>query len=223
MFQKKTKDERNAKCRTDAAEREQRVLAHYAESQGGKALEEGLMQNAKLRIAFSSQLSTLNSQLSTAFFEMFWSKIWINEKFYLILITEINNKGGLIMAQQEKTRYSDAELAEFKELILKKLEQARHDYEELRSSISRVTGNDTEDTSPTFKVLEEGATTLSKEESERLAAHQSKFIRNLELALVRIEHKTYGICKTTGKLIPRERLLRVPHATETIEAKEARK
>ena len=181
------------------------------------------MQNAKLRIALSSQFSTLNSQLSTAFFEMFWSKIWINEKFYLILITEINNKGGLIMAQQEKTRYSDAELAEFKELILKKLEQARHDYEELRSSISRVIGNDTEDTSPTFKVLEEGAATLSKEECERLAAHQSKFIRNLELALVRIEHKTYGICKTTGKLIPRERLLRVPHATETIEAKESRK
>lgn len=127
------------------------------------------------------------------------------------------------MTQQEKTRYTDAELAEFKELILKKLEQARHDYEELRATISREDGNDTEDTSPTFKVLEEGASTLSKEESERLATHQSKFIRNLELALVRIEHKTYGICKTTGKLIPRERLLRVPHATETIEAKEARK
>ena len=154
---------------------------------------------------------------------MFWSNIWIYEKFNLILIIEKYKKRDLIMAQQEKTRYSDAELAEFKEVILKKLEQARHDYEELRSSISRVTGNDTEDTSPTFKVLEEGATTLSKEESERLAAHQSKFIRNLELALVRIEHKTYGICKTTGKLIPRERLLRVPHATETIEAKESRR
>ncbi len=166
-------------------------------------------------------LKTAN--LPTAFFEMFWSKIWKKEKFCLILVTETKNLGGFTMAQQEKTRYSDAELAEFKELILKKLEQARHDYEELRSSISRVTGNDTEDTSPTFKVLEEGATTLSKEECERLAAHQSKFIRNLELALVRIEHKTYGICKTTGKLIPRERLLRVPHATETIEAKEARK
>ena len=127
------------------------------------------------------------------------------------------------MAQQEKTRYTDAELAEFKELIINKLEQAKLDYEELRSSISRTDGNDTEDTSPTFKVLEEGAATLSKEESERLATHQLKFIRNLELALVRIEHKTYGICKTTGKLIPRERLLRGPHATETIEAKEARK
>ena len=104
------------------------------------------------------------------------------------------------MAQQEKTRYTDAELAEFKELILKKLEQARLEYEDLRASISRATGNDTEDTSPTFKVLEEGASTLSKEESERLAVHQSKFIRNLELALVRIEHKTYGICKTTGNV-----------------------
>ena len=106
---------------------------------------------------------------------------------------------------------------------MKKLEVARSDYELLRATITHADNNDTEDTSPTFKVLEEGASTLSKEECERLASHQMKFIRNLELALVRIEHKTYGICKTTGKLIPRERLLRVPHATETIEAKEARK
>ncbi|MBR2352305.1 MAG: TraR/DksA family transcriptional regulator [Alistipes sp.] len=127
------------------------------------------------------------------------------------------------MAEREKTRYTDAELAEFKELILKKLEVARSDYELLRATITHADNNDTEDTSPTFKVLEEGASTLSKEECERLASHQMKFIRNLEMALVRIEHKTYGICKTTGKLIPRERLLRVPHATETIEAKEARR
>ena len=127
------------------------------------------------------------------------------------------------MAENVKTRYSDAELAEFKELILSKLATARHDYELLRASITHSADNDTEDTSPTIKVLEEGAATLSKEESERLAAHQLKFIKNLELALVRIEHKTYGVCKTTGKLIPRERLLRVPHATECIEAKEARK
>ena len=100
---------------------------------------------------------------------------------------------------EEKTRYSDAELAEFKELILKKLETARADYELLRATITHTGDNDTEDTSPTFKVLEEGATTLSKEESGRLAAHQMKFIRNLEMALVRIENKTYGICKTTGK------------------------
>jgi len=127
------------------------------------------------------------------------------------------------MAESVRTRYSDAELAEFKELILAKLATARHDYESLRASITHTADNDTEDTSPTFKVLEEGALSLTKEESERLAAHQLKFIKNLEMALVRIEHKTYGVCKTTGKLIPRERLLRVPHATECIEAKEARK
>ena len=121
------------------------------------------------------------------------------------------------MAEAEKTRYSDAELEEFKQLILKKLETARADYELLRATITHTASNDTEDTSPTFKVLEEGATTLSKEESGRLAAHQMKFIRNLEMALVRIENKTYGICKTTGKLIPKERLMKVPHATECIE------
>ncbi|MBR5863115.1 MAG: TraR/DksA C4-type zinc finger protein [Alistipes sp.] len=121
----------------------------------------------------------------------------------------------------EKLRYSDSELAEFKEIILKKLEQAKADYDLLRQDITH--SNDTQDTSPTFKVLEEGAATLSKEETSRLTAHQLKFIRNLELALVRVENKTYGICKTTGKLIPKERLLRVPHTTECIEAKEARK
>ena len=121
----------------------------------------------------------------------------------------------------EKLRYSDSELAEFKEIILKKLEQAKADYDLLRQDITD--SNDTQDTSPTFKVLEEGAATLSKEETSRLTAHQLKFIRNLELALVRVENKTYGICKTTGKLIPKERLLRVPHTTECIEAKEARK
>ena len=124
---------------------------------------------------------------------------------------------------EERVRYSDNDLAEFKQVILKKLEQARADYELLRANITHSNDNDTEDTSPTFKVLEEGATTLSKEETSRLAAHQVKFIRNLEMALVRIENKTYGICKTTGKLIPKERLMRVPHATECIEAKEARK
>ena len=124
---------------------------------------------------------------------------------------------------EERVRYSDSDLAEFKQVILKKLEQARADYELLRENITHSGDNDTQDTSPTFKVLEEGATTLSKEETGRLAAHQVKFIRNLEMALVRSENKTYGVCKTTGKLIPKERLLRVPHATECIEAKEARK
>lgn len=124
---------------------------------------------------------------------------------------------------EERVRYGDADLAEFKQVILKKLEQAKADYELLRANITHSSDNDTQDTSPTFKVLEEGATTLSKEETGRLAAHQMKFIRNLEMALVRVENKTYGICKTTGKLIPKERLLRVPHATECIEAKEGRK
>ena len=124
---------------------------------------------------------------------------------------------------EERVRYGDADLAEFKKIILKKLEQAKADYELLRANITHSADNDTQDTSPTFKVLEEGATTLSKEETGRLAAHQMKFIRNLEMALVRVENKTYGICKTTGKLIPKERLMRVPHATECIEAKEGRK
>ncbi len=121
----------------------------------------------------------------------------------------------------ERARYSDSELAEFKQIILKKLEQAKADYDLLRQDITH--SNDTQDTSPTFKVLEEGAATLSKEETSRLTAHQLKFIRNLEMALVRVENKTYGICKTTGKLIPKERLMRVPHTTECIEAKESRK
>lgn len=127
------------------------------------------------------------------------------------------------MAEIEKTRYTDSELEEFKQLILKKLANARADYELLRATLTHASSNDTEDTSPTFKVLEEGATTLSREENERLATHQMKFIRNLEMALIRIENKTYGICKTSGKLIPKERLMKVPHATETIEAKEGRK
>ena len=122
---------------------------------------------------------------------------------------------------EERVRYSDNDLAEFKQVILKKLEQAKVDYDLLRANISN--DHDTPDTSNTFKVLEEGAAPLTKEETGRLVAHPSKFIRNIEMALVRIENKTYGICKTTGKLIPKERLLRVPHATECIEAKEARK
>jgi RNA polymerase-binding transcription factor DksA len=124
------------------------------------------------------------------------------------------------MAEQEKTRYSDEELAEFKKIILDKLEKAKADYELLRSTITHSADNDTEDTSPTFKVLEEGAATLSKEESGRLAQRQLKFIQHLEAALVRIENKTYGICRETGKLIPKERLRIVPHATLCIEAKQ---
>ncbi len=119
----------------------------------------------------------------------------------------------------EKTRYTDAELEEFKQIILEKLEKAQKDYELLRNGINNQDGNDVMDTSPTFKVLEEGAITLSKEESGRLAQRQMKFIQHLQGALVRIENKTYGICRETGKLIPKERLRAVPHATLSIEAK----
>ncbi|MDX9882993.1 MAG: TraR/DksA C4-type zinc finger protein [Prolixibacteraceae bacterium] len=119
----------------------------------------------------------------------------------------------------EKNRYSDSELAEFKELILKKLEKAQKDYETYRNSITHEDGNDTQDTSPTFKVLEEGAATLSKEEAGKLAQRQLKFIQYLQAALVRIENKTYGICRETGKLISKERLRAVPHATLSIDAK----
>ncbi|HOK50657.1 MAG: TraR/DksA C4-type zinc finger protein [Bacteroidales bacterium] len=120
----------------------------------------------------------------------------------------------------EKTRYSDEELAEFKKIILEKLDQAMKDYELLKSAITQTGSNDTQDTSPTFKVLEEGAATLSKEEAGRLAQRQLKFIQHLQAALVRIENKTYGICRETGKLIPKERLMAVPHATLSIEAKQ---
>ncbi len=119
----------------------------------------------------------------------------------------------------EKTRYSDAELEEFKQLILEKLEKAKKDYDLLKGTITNSNGNDTEDTSPTFKILEEGAATLSKEEAGRLAQRQLKFIQHLQAALVRIENKTYGICRETGHLIPKERLRAVPHATLSIEAK----
>lgn len=122
----------------------------------------------------------------------------------------------------EKTRYSDEELQEFKELILKKLEKAQRDYELYKADVTNTEGNDTADTSPTFKVLEEGAITLSKEESGRMAERQLKFINHLRAALVRIENKTYGVCRVTGKLIPKERLRAVPHATLAIEAKEQR-
>ena len=123
------------------------------------------------------------------------------------------------MAEVEKTRYSDEELAEFKVIILEKLEKAKADYDLLRATITHTASNGTDDTSHTFKILEEGAATLSKEESGRLAQRQLKFIQHLEAALVRIENKTYGICRETGKLIPKERLKIVPHATLSMEAK----
>ncbi len=119
----------------------------------------------------------------------------------------------------EKSRYNDQELEEFKTLIQDKLDKAKKDYELLKSAITQSESNDTQDTSPTFKVLEEGAATLSKEESGKLAQRQLKFIQHLQAALIRIENKTYGICRETGKLINKDRLKAVPHATLSIEAK----
>ncbi len=126
------------------------------------------------------------------------------------------------METNERTRYSDEELQEFKELILDKLDKAQKDYDTLKAVISHSDDNDIQDTSPTFKVLEEGASVLSKEESGKLAQRQLKFIQHLKAALIRIENKTYGVCRETGKLISKERLRAVPHATLSIEAKNSR-
>jgi RNA polymerase-binding transcription factor DksA len=119
----------------------------------------------------------------------------------------------------DKVRYTDKELAEFKDIILSKLVEAKSDLALLTEAYTTKNANDTNDTSPTFKVLEEGSNVLSKEENSQLAVRQQKFIRDLENALLRIENKTYGICRVTGKLIPKERLKVVPHATMSIEAK----
>lgn len=121
--------------------------------------------------------------------------------------------------QEEKKYYTNEELQEFKEIILKKLDEARKNLELLNAAVANE-GNDVTDTSPTFKTLEDGNAVLSKEENSKLAARQQKFIKDLEAALIRIENKTYGVCKVTGKLIPKERLRIVPHTTMTIEAKE---
>ncbi|GCD77776.1 molecular chaperone DnaK [Thermaurantimonas aggregans] len=122
----------------------------------------------------------------------------------------------------EPTKYSDEELEFFKQLILKKIEKAEHDLQVLKEAISNDSGNGTDDTSPTFKAFEEGSETMSKEANAHLAARQEKFIRDLKNALLRIENKTYGICRETGRLIPKERLMLVPHATLCIEAKEGK-
>ncbi len=119
----------------------------------------------------------------------------------------------------EKTRYADEELEEFKQIILEKMEKARKDLKILTEAFANSNEHDISDTSPTFKVLEEGYQVSSKEENSQLAARQDKFIKALENALVRIENKTYGICRVTGKLIPKERLKLVPHTTLSMEAK----
>ncbi|MBQ8868034.1 MAG: TraR/DksA family transcriptional regulator [Bacteroidaceae bacterium] len=123
----------------------------------------------------------------------------------------------------EKTRYSDAELEEFRAIILQKLELAQRDYDSMKATLMNTDCNGVDDTSPTFKILEEGSNTMTKEETTRLAERQLKFIGDLKAALIRIENKTYGVCRVTGKLIPAERLRAVPHATLSIEAKQMKK
>ena len=127
------------------------------------------------------------------------------------------------MAINANNRYSDKELAEFKELILSKIEKAQHDLELIKSAYMNDHNNGTDDTSPTFKAFDEGSAVMSKESNSQLAIRQEKFIRDLKNALIRIESKTYGICRVTGKLINKERLKLVPHATLSIEAKNMQK
>ena len=125
------------------------------------------------------------------------------------------------MSAKIKNTYSEKELKEFKELILKKISSAEEDLKVLQAAYSNASDNGTEDTSPTFKAFEESSSTLSKEENMKLAERQEKFIRSLKNALIRIENKTYGICRVSGKLISKDRLKLVPHATLSIEAKKA--
>ena len=124
---------------------------------------------------------------------------------------------------EEKLRYSDEELQEFKQLVVEKLEKAKVEYDEIMDILMNRGGNDVVDTSPTYKILEEGSAVQSKEELTSMAARQLKFIQGLKGALERIENKTYGVCRITGKLISKERLRAVPHATLTIEGKQIEK
>jgi RNA polymerase-binding transcription factor DksA len=119
----------------------------------------------------------------------------------------------------ENIRFSDADLLDFKKIILGKIEKAKIDLDLIKSAYMNDLNNGTDDTSPTFKAFEEGSETMSKEANSQLAIRQEKFIRDLKNALVRVENKTYGVCKVTGKLIDKERLKIVPHATMSIEAK----
>jgi len=123
------------------------------------------------------------------------------------------------MKRNTKNRYTDKELEKFKKLITKKIDQAKQDLDLLKSAYMNDSDNGTDDTSPTFKAFEEGSETMSKEANTQLALRQEKFIRDLKNALIRIENKTYGVCRTTGKLIKKKRLMIVPHATLSIEAK----
>lgn len=127
------------------------------------------------------------------------------------------------MTETERTRFSDAELAEFRELINEKIAKAQEQLELIQSAYKNDSNNGTDDTSPTFKAFDEGSEVMSKEANSQLAIRQEKFIRDLKNALTRIENKTYGVCRVTGKLINKERLKLVPHATLSIEAKKMQK
>jgi len=127
------------------------------------------------------------------------------------------------MGSEVNTRYSDKDLGGFKKLILTKIENAKHDLELIKSAYMNDHNNGTEDTAPTFKAFDEGSTVMSKESNSQLALRQEKFIRDLKTALIRIENKTYGVCRVTGKLISKKRLKLVPHATLSIEAKNMQK
>ena len=134
-------------------------------------------------------------------------------------VVKIEAKKPVKADANEKKNYSEKDLAEFRALIIDKLDQAKKDYELLKNTLCHTDDHGTDDTSPTFKALEDGSDVLTREETAQLALRQEKFIQNLQNALVRIQNKTYGICRVTGKLIPKERLLRVPHATLSIDAK----
>ena len=138
---------------------------------------------------------------------------------YLLSFSNEDRHGKITVMTKERNKFSDAELAEFKELIINKIQKAQTDLELIKSAYMNDLNNGTDDTSPTFKAFEEGSETMSKEANSQLAIRQEKFIRDLKNALFRVENKTYGICKVTGKLIGKERLKIVPHATMSIEAK----
>lgn len=127
------------------------------------------------------------------------------------------------MSTDTNVRYSDKDLEEFRKIIQEKIDKAEHDLGLIKSAYMNDLNNGTDDTSPTFKAFEEGSETMSKEANSQLAIRQEKFIRDLKNALIRIENKTYGICRVTGKLIKKERLMLVPHATLSIEAKNMQK
>jgi RNA polymerase-binding transcription factor DksA len=135
-------------------------------------------------------------------------------------VTPMVKKQVSTLEAGDKARYSDSDLEEFREIIMAKLDEARKDYDLLKQTLANTDNNGTEDTSPSFKMIEDGSETLGREETAQLAGRQEKFIKHLEDALLRIRNKTYGICRITGKLISKERLRLVPHATLSIEAKQ---